>query len=603
MATKKTAASSGEAEEEKVVKTAVKKTGTGRNVKQATIKESDGSTVTKKVTTRTRKTAKKAEPAAAAEAAPAPVAEEAAAVEEAPVAEEAAVVEAAPVAEETPVAAAEEAPAAEEAAPAEEEAAAEVVVEDTRKKNLFVASESWPFIATGGLAEVIGSLSVALAKTGRYDVRVVIPMYSDIKWEIRKDFTYIGNLYVHLAWRNQYCGIFTTEKNGVTFYFIDNEFYFKRPGCYGYYDDGERFAFFCRSVMDILPFLNWYPDVMHCHDWQAALAAIYLKTNYCFKPEYKHIRALFTIHNIEYQGKYSLDLQTDLFDIYPPYRGLIEYQNCINLMKGAIECCEAFSTVSPKYAQEIMDPYYAHGLDPIVRKNANKLTGILNGIDDMGYNPEFDTHIFANYTAEDFAGKAECKRGLQEMLGLPQRADTPIISMISRLVSHKGLDLVTNIIEELLRQDVQFVILGTGDAHFEGYFADLARRYPDKMSVNIVFNNDLSRKIYAGSDLFLMPSKSEPCGLSQMIACRYGTIPIVRETGGLYDSIQPLVNGYTFTNYNAHDMLYVIREALNCYYFEKDDWKALMKRAAATDFSWNKSALEYEKLYIKLLDM
>ncbi len=469
-----------------------------------------------------------------------------------------------------------------------------------KKKILFVASECTPFIVTGGLAEVIGSLSKALASTGKFDVRVVIPLYSDIKKEYRDKFNYLGNLYVHLAWRNQYCGIFSYEKDGVTFYFLDNEFYFKRPGCYGYFDDGERFAFFSRAVLEIMPFINFYPEIMHCHDWQAALAAIYLKTNYCFRQEYQFIRALFTIHNIEYQGQYSLDILSSLFDIYGKYQYLVEYNNSINLMKGAIECCERFSTVSPKYAQEIKDPYYAHGLDPIIRRNEFKLVGILNGIDDTGYNCALDTHLYANYTPEDTTNKAICKAELQKLLGLPVKPETPIISMISRLVSHKGLDLVTNVIEEVLRDDVQIVILGTGDSHFEGFFKDLARRYPDKMSAQIQFNNDLSRKIYSGSDIFLMPSKSEPCGLSQMIACRYATVPIVRETGGLYDSIKPGQNGYTFANYNAHDMLYVIRQALSDYK-NKEEWAKLMYRAATTDFSWSHSAKEYEALYMDML--
>ena len=485
-------------------------------------------------------------------------------------------------------------------APATRAKAAVKAENNGKKKILFVASECQPFVVTGGLAEVVGSLSKALAATGRYDVRVVVPLYSDIKQEHRAKFTYKGNLYVHLAWRNQYCGIFEYIQDGVTFYFIDNEFYFKRPGCYGYYDDGERFAFFSRAVLEIMPFIDFYPEVMHCHDWQAALAAIYLKTNYCFRPEYQFIRALFTIHNIEYQGRYSLDLLGDLFDIYGSYQHLVEYENCINLMKGAIECCERFSTVSPRYAQEIKDPFYAHGLDPIVRRNEFKLTGILNGIDDIGYSCEHDEHLFANYTPEDFKNKAVCKKELQKMLGLPQKADTPIISMITRLVSHKGLDLVTNVIEEILQDDVQIVILGTGESHFEGFFTSLAGRYPDKLSANIVFNGDLSRKIYSGSDIFLMPSKSEPCGLSQMIACRYGTVPVVRETGGLFDSIKPLVNGYTFTNYNAHDMMYVVRKAV-ADYKNKEEWAKLMYRAATTDFSWSHSAKEYEALYCDML--
>ena len=468
------------------------------------------------------------------------------------------------------------------------------------KKILFVASESTPFIATGGLAEVIGSLSKALSDTKKFDVRVVIPLFSDIKKEYRDKFSYLGNIYVHLAWRNQYCGIFSYVKDGVTFYFIVNEYYFKRPGCYGYFDVGERFAFFSKCVLEIMPFLDFYPDVMHCHDWQAALAAIYLKTNYCFREEYQYIRALFTIHNIEYQGQYSLDLLCDLFDIFGEYRYLVEYRNSINLMKGAIECCERFSTVSPRYAQEIKDAYFAHGLEDIVRRNEFKLTGILNGIDDVSYNCELDNHLFANFTPNDFSNKAVCKKELQKMLNLPQKPDTPIISMVSRLVSHKGLDLVTAVIEDLLQDDVQVVILGTGDAHFEGYFSHLAHKYPDKLSANIVFNGDLSRKIYSGSDIFLMPSKSEPCGLSQMIACRYGTVPVVRETGGLYDSIKPLENGYTFTNYNAHDMLYVIRQAV-ADYKNKGEWAKLMYRAATTDFSWGHSAKDYESLYYDML--
>ena len=486
-------------------------------------------------------------------------------------------------------------------APAEEPAP-EVKVEE-KKKILFVASEAAPFIATGGLAEVIGSLSKALAKEDRYDVRVIIPLYQDIKKEYRKDFRFIGNIFVPLSWRNQYCGIFEYVKDNVTFYFVDNEYYFKRPGCYGYYDDGERFAFFCRSVMEILGFLNFYPDILHCHDWQAALAAIYLKTIYCFRPEYQFIRAVFTIHNIEYQGQYSLDILEDLFGISYRYQYLVEYDRCINLMKGAIECCEQFTTVSPTYAGEIKDPYYSHGLDPIVRRNEFKLCGILNGIDPDYYNPETDRALFANYNVEDTAGKAVCKEELQRMLNLPVKSETPIIAMITRLVSHKGLDLVKEVIEQALRQDIQFVLLGTGDSMYENYFSDLARRYQGKVVSIISFNSDLSRKIYSGADIFLMPSKSEPCGLSQMIASRYGTVAIVRETGGLRDSITPYGaggNGFTFHDYNAYDMLYVINEAIGVYH-NKDEWKRLMHKAMTTDFTWAKSAKYYEGLYLGML--
>ncbi len=468
----------------------------------------------------------------------------------------------------------------------------------SKRKVLFVASEARPFIATGGLADVIGSLPQALAKDPTYDIRVVLPLYGDIKSEMRRKMSYLGNFYVPLSWRNQYCGVFSYVQDGVTFYFLDNEYYFKRNGCYGYYDDGERFAFFCRGVMEFLPFVDFYPEVLHCHDWQAALAVIYLKTIYCKRPEYQNIRTLFTIHNIEYQGKYSSDILEDLFGIPYEYKGLLEFDGCLNLMKGAIECCEKFSTVSPTYANEIKSVQYAHGLENVICYNAFKLTGVLNGIDVDSYNPETDKALFANFTPDDMSGKAVCKSELQKMLGLPVR-DVPIIAMITRLVAHKGIELVKTVAEDILHEDVQFVLLGTGDAAYEHYFRDLGNRYQGKVSANIAFNGDLSRKIYSGSDIFLMPSVSEPCGLSQMIASRYATVPLVRETGGLYDSIKPCGsggNGFTFASRNAYDMLYVIHEALNMYK-NKEEWQALMKKAATTDFSWQHSAEEYKKLY------
>lgn len=472
-----------------------------------------------------------------------------------------------------------------------------------KRKILFAASECTPFIATGGLAEVIGSLSKSLAQDEEYDVRVVLPLYSDIRGDYRQRFTYLGNINVPLGWRNQYCGIFSYEESGVTFYFLDNEYYFRRGGCYGYYDDGERFAFFSRAVMEILGFLQFYPDVLHCHDWQSALAAIYLKTIYCHRREYSLIRAVFTIHNIEYQGKYSLDVLEDLFGISNDYRYLLEFDGCANLMKAAIECSETFTTVSPTYAEEIKRAEYAHGLQGEVERNAFKLRGILNGIDVKSYDPATDPALFAPYSAENPAGKEICKAELQKMLGLPVRADVPVVAMISRLVAHKGLDLVRAAIEELLADDVQFVLLGTGDSEYESYFKDLANRYKGKAVSIIAFNGDLSRKIYSGADIFLMPSKSEPCGLSQMIASRYLTVPVVRETGGLYDSIKPYGaggNGFTFAAYNAGDMLYVLREAVSLYK-NKPEWQKLMIKAGTTDFSWQRSAEEYKKLYTDTL--
>ncbi len=483
---------------------------------------------------------------------------------------------------------------------AKEEAAVTI---KPKRKILFAASECTPFIATGGLAEVIGSLSKSLAQDEEYDVRVVLPLYSDIRGDYRQRFTYLGNINVPLGWRNQYCGIFSYEESGVTFYFLDNEYYFRRGGCYGYYDDGERFAFFSRAVMEILGFLQFYPDVLHCHDWQSALAAIYLKTIYCHRREYSLIRAVFTIHNIEYQGKYSLDVLEDLFGISDDYRYLLEFDGCANLMKAAIECSETFTTVSPTYAEEIKRAEYAHGLQGEVERNAFKLRGILNGIDVKSYDPATDPALFAPYSAENPAGKEICKAELQKMLGLPVRADVPVVAMISRLVAHKGLDLVRAAIEELLADDVQFVLLGTGDSEYESYFKDLANRYKGKAVSIIAFNGDLSRKIYSGADIFLMPSKSEPCGLSQMIASRYLTVPVVRETGGLYDSIKPYGaggNGFTFAAYNAGDMLYVLREAVSLYK-NKPEWQKLMIKAGTTDFSWQRSAEEYKKLYTDTL--
>ena len=467
-----------------------------------------------------------------------------------------------------------------------------------KQKILFVASEARPFVATGGLADVIGSLPQALAKDPTYDIRVVLPLYSEIKSEMRRKMTFHGNIYVPLSWRNQYCGVFSYVTGGVTFYFIDNEYYFKRPGCYGYYDDGERFAFFSKSVLEILPFIGFYPDILHCHDWQAALAAIYLKTVYNAQPEYQSIRAIFTVHNMEYQGKFSLDILGDLFGIPEEYRSLVEYDGCINLMKGAIECCEKISTVSPTYAKEIQTEQYAHGLHEIIRKNEFKLSGILNGIDVASYDPATDQALFANYSASELENKKICKSELQKMLGLPVK-DVPVIAMITRLVAHKGLELVKTVAEDILHEDIQFVLLGTGDFNYEEYFKDLGRRYEGKASVNIAFNGDLSRKIYSGADLFLMPSVSEPCGLSQMIASRYATVPVVRETGGLYDSIKPYGaggNGFTFASCNPYDMLYVIHEAIDTYK-NGEEWKILMQRAATTDFSWSRSAEEYKKLF------
>lgn len=475
------------------------------------------------------------------------------------------------------------------------------------KSVLFVASEANPYLGSGGLADVIGSLPKTLAANGKYDVRVVMPLYGDISDKYRSQMRFLMNFNVPLAWRNQYCGVFSLKADGVTFYFIDNEYYFKRSGLYGFYDDGERFAYFSKAALEMMIHLDYYPEILHCHDWQTALSVVYLKTLYANRYGYDHIKALFTIHNIEYQGKYGYDCLGDLFGLPESVKPALDYDGCLNLMKGAIQFSDRFSTVSRMYANEIKNPFFAHGLQYAICENEFKLTGILNGIDETVYNPETDEKLFRNYSADDTSGKAVCKKELQKMLGLPEKDDAPLISIISRLVPAKGLDLVKCVIEELLAENVQVVILGKGEGDYEDYFRILADRYSGKCRAIIAYNKDLASKIYSASDIFLMPSKQEPCGLSQMIACRYGAVPVVRATGGLFDSISPYNNdmrnggnGFVFGNYNAHEMLYVIKDAV--YTFgNKDEWRGIMKRAMTTDFSWKKSSGEYEKLYDNML--
>lgn len=475
------------------------------------------------------------------------------------------------------------------------------------KSVLFVASEANPYLGSGGLADVIGSLPKTLAANGKYDVRVVMPLYGDISDKYRSQMRFLMNFNVPLAWRNQYCGVFSLKADEVTFYFIDNEYYFKRSGLYGFYDDGERFAYFSKAALEMMVHLDYYPEILHCHDWQTALSVVYLKTLYANRYGYDHIKALFTIHNIEYQGKYGYDCLSDLFGLPESVKPALDYDGCLNLMKGAIQFSDRFSTVSRMYANEIKNPFFAHGLQYAICENEFKLTGILNGIDETVYNPETDEKLFRNYSADDTSGKAVCKKELQKMLGLPEKDDAPLISIISRLVPAKGLDLVKCVIEELLAENVQVVILGKGEGDYEDYFRILADRYSGKCRAIIAYNKDLASKIYSASDIFLMPSKQEPCGLSQMIACRYGAVPVVRATGGLFDSISPYNNdmrnggnGFVFGNYNAHEMLYVIKDAV--YTFgNKDEWHGIMKRAMTTDFSWKKSSGEYEKLYDNML--
>lgn len=472
-----------------------------------------------------------------------------------------------------------------------------------KKKIVFLGSEAAPFIATGGLADVLGSLPKALAQNKNLDVSVILPMYSNINQEFRSKFTFIKSFNVSVAWRWQYAGVFFYEYQGVKFYFIDNEYYFKREGnIYGFYDDGERYAYFSRAALDTISHLNIYPDILHCNDWQTAASIIFLKGMYYGNEDFRKIKTVFTIHNIEYQGIFNMDTFGEVFGFAESLKPFVEFNGSVNLMKGAIEMTDILSTVSPTYAEEIKQPYFAHGLDGIINRNANKLYGILNGIDIDYYNPQTDKYLFKNYSSTDLSGKAVCKAELQKMLNLPERADVPIIAIISRLVSHKGLDLVRDVIESLLSYDVQIVILGKGEISYENFFTHIASCYKGKCVSIIAYNQDLSRKIYSGADIFLMPSKMEPCGLSQMIASRYGTVPVVRETGGLNDSIKAYTgvkgNGFTFHEYNAHDMLYVINEAIRTYH-DKTAWADVQNRAMTTDFSWKYQAGEYEKLYDK----
>lgn len=473
----------------------------------------------------------------------------------------------------------------------------------TKKKIIFLGSEAAPFIATGGLADVLGSLPKALAKNKNLDISVILPLYCNISEEFKKQFKFITNFNVSVSWRLQYAGVFFYEYEGVKFYFIDNEFYFKREGnIYGFYDDGERYAYFSRAALDTIARLNIYPDVLHCNDWQTAASIVYLKGMYYGDPLFAKIKTVFTIHNIEYQGIFGMDTYGDLFGFSESLRNFVEFNGSVNLMKAAIEMSDIVSTVSPTYAEEIKYSYFAHGLENIINRNADKLYGILNGIDVDYYNPEKDKFLFKNYNANDISGKKVCKAELQKMLSLPVRDDVPIIAIISRLVGHKGLDLVRATIESLLSQDVQIIILGKGEVSYENFFTHTANCYKGKCVTIIAYNQDLSRKIYSGADLFLMPSKMEPCGLSQMIASRYGTVPIVRETGGLNDSIKAYTgvkgNGFTFHDYNAHDMFYIINEAIRAFY-DKNVWNDLVYRVMTTDFSWNIQAGEYEKLYDK----
>ena len=464
---------------------------------------------------------------------------------------------------------------------------------------LFCASEAAPFAASGGLGDVAGSLPRAI-RNRKVACRVVLPLYGDMKPEFREKLTYITNFSVPVGWRNQYCGLFELTHDGVKYYFLDNEYYFKRTGLYGFYDDGERYAFFSRAILEMLFYVDFAPDIIHTNDWQTALVPVYLMLYYRHLEKYRNIKTVFTIHNIQYQGKYCMEILEDTLAIARHDAHILEYDGCVNFMKGAIECCDKVTTASPSYASEILDPWYAHGLDGFLRQKQYKLCGILNGIDVKGYDPATDPNLVANFDSNTFAeNKPKCKEELQEIFGL-NKWPVPVVAMVTRLVGHKGVDLVRHVGQEIINAGMQLVVLGTGEAQYEQYFNELSARNAGCVGVKIAFVPSLARKIYAGADMFLMPSKSEPCGLSQMVALRYGTIPIVRETGGLRDSIQDSSkgsgNGFTFAGYSAHELYDACCRA-NAAYYDKENWENLIRYAMNCDFSWSVSAKSYEGLY------
>ncbi|MNH97891.1 Glycogen synthase [compost metagenome] len=473
-------------------------------------------------------------------------------------------------------------------------------------KVLFAAAEAHPFVKTGGLADVIGALPKALKGVG-VDVRVILPKYKGIPEKFVSQMEHVAALSVPVGWRNQYCGIERIIYDGIPVYFIDNEYYFGRDGIYGYMDDGERFSFFNRAVLECLETLDFQPDVLHCHDWHAAVIPMLLQAHYRHNPFYSEIRTVFTIHNLLYQGVFPYSVLGELLGLDDSYFLGVEYYGNVNFMKAGIVYSDHITTVSPTYSEEIRTAYYGYGLDGLLSSRADSLSGIVNGIDTKIYNPASDPQIYTRYRT-NLAKKAENKIALQQELGLPVAPYIPLVAMVTRLVDSKGLDLLTRVLDELLYyDDIQFVLLGTGDEVYERWFREAQWRYPNKLSSQILFSDALSRKIYAASDLFLMPSKFEPCGIGQLLALRYGSIPVVRETGGLNDTVHAYNeetgegNGFTFKDYNAHDMMYTLRRAVS-FYQKPEHWKKVTKNAFAGDYSWNVSAQQYMEIYNRVLE-
>ena len=469
-------------------------------------------------------------------------------------------------------------------------------------KILMAASECVPFVKTGGLADVIGALPKALAAEG-VDVRVVVPKYVEIPQSYRERMTHLVDFTVELGWRRQYCGIDTLTENGITFYFIDNEYYFKRPYVYGLGgDEPERFSFFDKAVLEMLPRIDFFPDVLHCHYWQTGMIPMLYRLQYAGRAGYGAIKTAYTIHNLQYQGIFPIDYVEDLLHLGREayLDGGAEFFGACSFMKAGLNFADRITTVSPTYAQEIQSAYYGEKLDGLMRAKADHLIGILNGIDTVSYDPAKDRALVRNYTDPD--GKAENKKALQEELGLTVDPAVPLCVCVSRLTEQKGFDLLNAVAEEML-SCAQIAVLGTGERAYEDYYRALEARHPGRFSAQIRFSEPLSRRMYAGADIFLMPSRFEPCGLSQMISMRYGTVPVVRQTGGLADSVEPYNRytgegtGFGFLNFNAHELLFTTQEACRLYTESPVAWGNLAAQGMAQDFSWRASALEYRKLY------
>jgi starch synthase len=471
-------------------------------------------------------------------------------------------------------------------------------------KILYVTSEANPFAASGGLGDVMGALPSAVSHEGN-EVSVILPLYKNINIKFSEQFEHVTDISFSLSWRNTGASIYKYKKESVTYYFVKNHYYFDRANLYGEYDDGERFAFFSLSVVEFMLQQKYIPDILHANDWQTALSIIYLKTKYSQNTMLKKIKTVYTVHNIEYQGKYDKYILGDVFDLENKYIDFIEFNGCINLMKGALSVADYVTTVSPNYAMELTYEYFAFGLSDIIKNIKNKFSGVINGIDYSYFSPSDDNDIYFRYNKETVeVGKFKNKNSLQKELGLQINPNVPLLAMITRLTETKGIDLVIAIIAELLSENIQFVLLGTGEERYEKKFSILSEKHSNIKAL-IKFDRAMSKKIYAACDIFIMPSKSEPCGLAQMIACSYGAIPIVRSVGGLSDSIRPYgkcedSNGFSFDNFNAHELLYTVKDAIKVYR-DKEKWFKLIQNAINSDFSWKKSAQEYISIYNDLL--